>query len=484
MAAAKSVIFKKNIGEICLSCHEQTLLNEVGLEHKKIHLDQIELIKNGKSQNCGACHKYHYKATKHPECTSLKKGCGDCHLEEQKEYEKSVHFIARVKGYKEAPDCISCHHDLELQQDEQDFKGQSIVNLCTRCHDNREMTLKFQLNPDVVKTYNSSHHGQMYQLGFQGEKYATCSSCHHHHTILFPEDPESSVSKQNLIKTCSRCHEDADERFIGYLQHYTPRIKKQHRAFSTMDLLFKSLFLTALIMCGIFALLRILQKTSRKTIKKSAKEELDSPRKTVPTKTGNWILHIFGVILVFILAATGLVLKYSYSELANWVSHQIISFEALSTVHRISGFIMFGLFIIHMVVILYRTVFKSQPKIEENGVFWDKFNYLTVLLGILLIAISGMVIQFSEYFSKISSSLLFWARLIHTEQALLIIGILFTVNFIYASLKTGTTFPRELLSTAKSEGKKWLVVLFRILDFTFITMSVLLLIMIIIGYFF
>jgi hypothetical protein len=40
------------------------------------------------------------------------------------------------------------------------------------------------------------------------------------------EDPLSSVNSANLMKTCQKCHEDANERFPGtWLGHYAPNSK-------------------------------------------------------------------------------------------------------------------------------------------------------------------------------------------------------------------------------------------------------------------
>jgi hypothetical protein len=51
-----------------------------------------------------------------------------------------------------------------------------------------------------------------------------CVDCHGFHDIKSTDDPEKGIQvKDNLVKTCQKCHPDADESFSGsWLSHYIP----------------------------------------------------------------------------------------------------------------------------------------------------------------------------------------------------------------------------------------------------------------------
>ena len=48
-----------------------------------------------------------------------------------------------------------------------------------------------------------------------------CSDCHGAHNIYKMDNPNSTISPRNIVKTCQKCHEDANMKFTGYLSHAT-----------------------------------------------------------------------------------------------------------------------------------------------------------------------------------------------------------------------------------------------------------------------
>ena len=55
---------------------------------------------------------------------------------------------------------------------------------------------------------------------------ARCWDCHGAHDILPESDPDFPVNPANLIKTCGRCHADANASFVKYQPHANPRNRK------------------------------------------------------------------------------------------------------------------------------------------------------------------------------------------------------------------------------------------------------------------
>jgi len=82
-----------------------------------------------------------------------------------------------------------------------------IMDQCGRCH------------VEIAKTYFDTYHGKVSQLGYT--KTAKCYDCHGSHDILAISNPESHLSRKNVLKTCQKCHEGATKKFAGYLTHAT-----------------------------------------------------------------------------------------------------------------------------------------------------------------------------------------------------------------------------------------------------------------------
>ncbi|MCK4765668.1 MAG: cytochrome c3 family protein [Candidatus Aminicenantes bacterium] len=489
MAMAESVVFKKSIGAICLTCHEEELGSELGSAHKEIHSQQIELIEKGESPNCGSCHQYHFKAPEHREFTSIKKECGDCHPKQQKEYESSAHYVSRLKGHTEAPTCTTCHHEKRISKAEEDFRGQSVTELCGRCHGNREMTMKFRINPDVLKGYNTSYHGQMYQLGYQGEKYATCVSCHDNHHILPSDNPESTIAKQNLLETCSKCHKDANENFIGYLTHYSPMESKKNPVLHAIDIFMKLLLLGTLSVFGLHTLLWFFRLLIKRFKEGPIKKKPFSNKRVLRFITRERILHLLVVLSFLTLAATGLPLKYSHTALANWFANNIVGFGAAAVLHRIAGIALLVTFAFHVIILVQRAFIRKEkgifwgpdslvPNLTDFKVFfqhimyflglrktepgfdrwtyWEKFDYFAVFWGNFIIGSSGLTLMFPEFFTRnFPGWLINAAHIIHSEEALLATAFIFTVHFFNTHLRPGAAPLDDVIFSGQLSEEKF-----------------------------
>ncbi|MCU7917825.1 MAG: hypothetical protein KZQ95_05640 [Candidatus Thiodiazotropha sp. (ex Epidulcina cf. delphinae)] len=109
--------------------------------------------------------------------------------------------------------------------------GQEIVAICIRCHADQELIERHKNAADeegrplgdkftiAATSYQKSFHGKVTRYGLAGA--ATCLDCHADnsqyykgvHKILPSRNPESPVSQQNRVKTCQRCHENADANY-------------------------------------------------------------------------------------------------------------------------------------------------------------------------------------------------------------------------------------------------------------------------------
>jgi cytochrome b subunit of formate dehydrogenase len=541
---AVTTIFDIKLDEVCIRCHKENIVIGEDQAHGAIHREELAKVVRGVDSNCGDCHTYHFMAPEHKKDKALEKSCADCHREQQEQYENSTHYITRARGHLESPGCIDCHDERRISKSEEQFFGHSIVDLCSRCHGDRDITMQFQLNPDVVEGYETSYHGQMYQLGYQGEKFATCVSCHDNHSILPSDNPESSVGKDNIINTCAECHDNVNENFVQFLQHYTPHTKSENKILNWINTFMLLLLGGVLTIFGSHTVLWFVKLSIKRIkygpIKKPVKTKMRVERFAVFER----VLHFFMALSFLILAGTGLPLKYAHSEMANWVVHNVIGFENAALMHRWAAFTMGVVFLSHFIKILYvafikkqKGIFKGQNSLvphwqdfkdffnhiayfigikkEEPAwgrwTYWEKFDYFAVVWGMLIIGSSGLTLWFPEAFSQLFPGwIINAAHIIHSEEALLATGFIFVVHFFNTHLRPGAFPMDEVIFTGRiPEGKfeeerslelndlskedyqarlihplpRWIKILYFIIGYTFLIFGMILLVLIVLGSF-
>ncbi len=218
----ESATFPTNVPDLCARCHregQKAAIRYVGDQHQIIerYTESIHgkgLMKSGLTVTamCTNCHTAHDVLPRKDTASSvnprnLPKTCGRCHHGIEEQFEKSVHSPAVTVTNKALPVCSDCHTAHTIRRtDEQGFKLE-IMQQCGRCHS------------EIAKTYFDTYHGKVSQLGYT--KTAKCYDCHGSHDILPVADPNSHLSRANVVQTCQKCHEGATRRFAGYLTHAT-----------------------------------------------------------------------------------------------------------------------------------------------------------------------------------------------------------------------------------------------------------------------
>jgi len=476
VADSRSSIFEMNLSQICLQCHKASLITGENDAHGEIHRNQIDRMEWGEIANCGLCHDYHFKADDHLAQNGLEKSCVDCHPDQQREYERSSHYIALAKGHEEAPNCMTCHGERVIQKPGEFFTGQSLVDLCGDCHGNREMILQFQLNPEVIQGYNTSYHGQMYQLGYQGEEFATCVSCHDNHSILPSEDPASTISQTRILETCGQCHESVNVNFVSYLQHYSPMVQEENPILHYINTFMILLLGVTLTIFGGHTLLWLIRLVIKRLLYGPIKKPPKSQFRVKRFKVIERLMHLAIIISFITLAMTGLPLKYSHTEIANWYAHHIVGFRTAAVLHRLAASLLGVVFAINLILIFYkrfiqkkRGIFLGPDSLVPNWqdvkdffahisyfigarvkpppfgrwTYWEKFDYFAVFWGMVIIGGSGLTLWFPEFFTQLLPG---WAinaaHIIHSEEALLATAFIFTVHFFNTHLRPGA-FPMD-----------------------------------------
>ena len=218
----ESPSFPTNVPELCARCHregERAALRYKGQQHEIIghYTESIHgkgLLKSGLTvtATCTSCHTAHRELpASDPESTVNAKNvpatCGVCHHGIQEQFMQSVHSAAVTHTDKQLPVCSDCHTAHTIERADKDKFKLEIMNKCGRCHDK------------IAETYFETYHGKVSRLGYTNT--AKCFDCHGAHDILKVSDPNSHLSRANVVNTCKKCHTGATRRFAGYLTHAT-----------------------------------------------------------------------------------------------------------------------------------------------------------------------------------------------------------------------------------------------------------------------
>ena len=486
----KSPTFTRNIPALCAQCHregEKAAIRYTGpetqvIEHYTMSIHGKGLFESGLmvSAVCSDCHTPHNtlpaanpNSSVNPQ--NVGKTCSKCHLGIYETFKKSIHSPLVTKTSKRLPACNDCHKSHEIERvDRDDFRAQ-ILEQCGHCHQ------------DVTETYFETYHGKVSKLG--SEKAAKCSDCHGSHNILPPTDLASTLSRENIVQTCKQCHPNSNRKFTGYLTHATHHNRKKYPA------LFYTFWFMTFLVIGVFTFFGIhtilwIPRSIRERIR-IHKHVAKHPKRWV-SRFGRFprILHLMVIISFFGLALTGMSLKFAGYHWAFTISQFFGGVQGAGIIHRICAFITFSYFILHFVYIwngarkkgmnfwkfmfhkdgmlpgkqdfidFFQTIlwFLGRKKSPEYGrwTYWEKFDYFAVFWGVAVIGSTGLVLWFPEFFTRfLPGYLINVATIIHSDEALLATGFIFTIHFFNTHFRP-QKFPMDpVIFTGKVPYEEW-----------------------------
>ncbi len=193
----------------------------------------------------------------------------------------------------------------------------------------------------------------------------------------------------------------------------------------------------------------------------------------------NRVLHVIMIVSFMSLALTGMTLKFSYTGWAATLSRFFGGFESAGYIHRVAAVFMFGIFFAHLIDLWKRgrreagslrrllfgpdTMLPTRKDLRDfvgslkwflgrgprpeygRWTYWEKFDYFAVFWGIFVIGSTGLMLWFPEFFTKFFPG---WfinvATVIHSDEALLAVGFIFTVHFFNTHLRP-EKFPMDLV---------------------------------------
>jgi len=462
-----SPTYARNVPELCGECHgeggaaagrvDSDIPDIVGSYLRSTH--GRGLLESGLvvSASCVDCHSAHRvlgsgdpDSTVHPE--NVTDTCGTCHRGIQEEFQDSIHWPGNVVTNEPLPTCEDCHTSHAITRiDATGFRFR-MMDQCGRCHE------------PYADTFFETHHGKVTQLGSEGA--AKCYDCHGTHDILPTTDPDSRLSTRHVVDTCGQCHPRAHLQFAGYLSHATHHDPERYPylywsyVFMTTLLVGTLTFFLLHTFLWLFRLWRTREHWRPLKGAGAAGEQRFYLRFTRKQR----IMHLVMLLSFFILALTGMALKFSYMGWAQLLSRILGGYDTMGLLHRVGAVALMGLFAYHI-----RDLFRAKAASGAGWIgfifgpnslmfnlrdvkefwqsakwflglgprprygrftYWEKFDYFAVFWGVFVIGSTGLLLWFPEAFTRVLPG---WAinvaTIIHSDEALLAVGFIFTIHF-------------------------------------------------------
>ncbi len=473
-----SPTYRANIPTLCGDCHRKNgkASETANLKEVNAFLDYSSSV-HGRgltekgllpSAVCTDCHTTHFILKESDPRSSVNRKnipatCATCHKGIYDQYIKSDHAITNDSKQHKYPTCADCHSAHQISDISKDKFMNQVTHQCGTCHE------------ELASTYMETYHGKAYQLGYQ--KAAKCSDCHGAHNIYKASNPLSSVSSANIVHTCQKCHEDANVRFTGYLTHATHHNKTKY------PILYYTFWAMTFLLIGVFGffglhlllwLPRSIQGIKKKREHRKAMTSHYYVRRFTP---GQRITHLFVILSFIMLALTGMTLKFANMPWANHLANFLGGVHAAGNIHRFAALITFGYFTFHILSLIRMKIkrhipigrfifgkdslmFNKQDLKDFWGTlkwflnrgprpnygrwtYWEKFDYMAVFWGVAVIGFSGLILWFPEYFTSIFPGwLINVAMIIHSDEALLAVGFIFTIHFFNTHMRPDA-FPMD-----------------------------------------
>lgn len=200
----------------CLDCHkEPTLTEEVGGRTISVFVDPR--IFRASAHGLLDCTDCHADVNDYPHQPPPQRvACAACHPDVQQSYDQGLHAQARRRGDTRAATCLDCHgqaHGIRPTDDPQSPVYRThIPRTCGRCHSQKFVMEPAGLSTQPFFSYQESVHGRAVAAGSM--KAAVCTDCHRSHDVRPPSDPQSTIFKFNVPRTCGQCHEKIATEFM------------------------------------------------------------------------------------------------------------------------------------------------------------------------------------------------------------------------------------------------------------------------------
>ncbi len=473
-----SPVYRASIPKLCGECHTKggkaedgTNLTQVDAFHdysKSVHGRSLTEKGLLSAAVCTDCHTTHFNLKQSDPRSSVSPAniagtCGSCHKGIYNEYIDSDHAYIENNEEQKYPTCETCHSAHSISEVDQDKFMSEITMQCGKCH------------TKLAETYMDTYHGKVYQLGYM--QAARCSDCHGSHSIHKLENPKSMVGPTNIVATCQKCHADAGMKFTGYLTHATHNNKDEYPWLYYTFWIMTGLLVSVFAFFGLHTLLWLPRSISAMRKKKVHAKEVGERVYVRRFTKSQSITHLFVIVSFLSLAFTGMILKFAYMDWAKFFVKLIGGAYSAGVIHRVAAVVTFGYFSYH-VYSLFKMKKEKHLSMKDfifgkdtlmfNGqdlkdfwatmkwfvgkgprpsygkwTYWEKFDYMAVFWGVVVIGSTGLMLWFPVFFTRfLPGWLINVAQIIHSDEALLAVGFIFTIHFFNTHLRP-EAFPMD-----------------------------------------
>jgi len=416
-----SATYHTNIPKTCARCHAQKfVIEKAGLSTQPAASYQDSVHGRATARGsmraavCTDCHDSHAVLPgSSPQSGIFKfnvpRTCGKCHAAIAVAYGQGVHGKALARGNWSTPTCTDCHGIHAITKVADPARGPRAS--CAHCHEGVRLTQEFAVPADRVSSYAASYHGLAKKFG--SNVAADCASCHGAHDILPSSDPKSAVNKNNLQKTCGKCHQGAQANFGKGKIHITKGDVSDTptKAVTWIRLIYIVLIAATI---GGMALHNIIIWVSKARAKRR-----DPNRVVTRMNLNQRVQHVLLVVSFTILVISGFALVWPDSILARMLGSDE---QIRRWVHRIAAIVMIALGIYHMaymvgtkegrkglrdfwfrfkdakdalhVIRYYLGLTKEKPQFGRFT-YAEKAEYWAGMWGTIVMAVTGMLLWFS-----------------------------------------------------------------------------------------
>ena len=215
----ENIPHKKNIQPInCMTCHNDANLKH--LFHPQIaQAKGIETSKDVSCKGCHGTHNVEkpIKLDSEINLSSISKSCGICHSKVINQFNTSAHGIALSQNVDGAPTCLTCHRKGTVIIPDSKNSVQIKINqekMCLSCHmDKPEVRSQVSSTAGFIAAYDTSVHGSALKKG--NANAANCVDCHGSHQIKKGSESDSLVSHTKIPSTCAHCHKAISQEYAS-----------------------------------------------------------------------------------------------------------------------------------------------------------------------------------------------------------------------------------------------------------------------------
>ncbi len=450
-----SPVYAQNIPKTCAHCHSNVKLmskypnaagSPVAAYDKSVHGRLLAEGMQGVA-NCTSCHGVHdIKNIVQPGSKispfNIPNTCKTCHPMEVQRYQESIHWTYVKMGVKLAPVCNDCHseHSIKAISGKKNRRAAKILEqrTCVNCHENKSLAIRFGLRGGEPNAYYDSYHGLASARG--DLSVAFCTDCHNSHKILPQSNPQSSINKKNIVKTCGKCHQNVTPTFANSYSHISTNPKS-----TIIENVVKSIyFWLIIIVIGGMVIHNLIILTFEIRKKKKGIKLLP---KVSRFSTNEVVQHYLVLTSFIVLAITGFALKFPHSWWSSGLENLGITETIRQLIHRISAVVMILTGLYHIVYVLmnkrgknilkallprykdikdfsnniayYLSISKTEPKFDKYD-YTEKAEYWALIWGTLVMGVTGLILWFPTMVGNWAPDwLIKVSQIIHYYEAIL-----------------------------------------------------------------